>query len=103
MSWVPASWSASTDEAFVDALRDDRLTGLRLFVWGLFPSRSGREERVEVVIRRDGDAYLAECQVQATEPGIAEETFTERWDRGALIAWFAQARASFEPSLWVRR
>jgi hypothetical protein len=103
MSWLAGSWASTTDDALVHALRDGRLTGLRLFVWGLFPSLSGREERVEVVIRSDGDTFIADCQVQETEPGIVEETFTARWDEPGLIAWVARARASTEPSLWVRR
>lgn len=103
MSWVPASWSSNTDDALVRALRDARLSGLCLFVWGLFPSFSGREERVEVVIRVDGDRFVADCQVQETEPGIAEEVFTASWDEAGLIAWLVRARGSFEPSLWVGR
>ena len=99
MSWVPGSWSSWSDEALVARLREGR--GVRLFVWDLFPSFSGREERVEVVIRAEGEAFVAACEVQETEPGIVEERFAERWDGPGLLAWLGRARASSEPSLWV--
>ena len=62
MSWLAGSWASTTDDALVHALRDGRLTGLRLFVWGLFPSLSGREERVEVVLRELEAVVVSEAR-----------------------------------------
>ena len=99
MAWAPGSWSTWSDEALVAGLRAGR--GVRVLVWDLFPSFSGREERVEVVLSADGDAFVGACEVQQTEHGIVEERFAERWDAPALLAWLGRARASYEPSLWL--
>lgn len=101
MPWVPGSWSSWSDEALIARLREG--LGVRLFVWDLFPSFSGREERVEVVIRPDGDAFVGACEVQETEPGIVEERFAARWDEGELLTWLGRVRPSYEPSLWLER
>jgi hypothetical protein len=99
MPWVPSSWSSWSDEALGARLRAG--SRLRLFVWDLFPSFSGREERVEVVIRAEGEGFVGVCEVQGTEAGIMEERFAELWDAAGLVGWLGLARASYEPSLWL--
>jgi hypothetical protein len=101
MPWAPGSWSSWSDEALVACLRAGR--GVRVLVWDLFPSFSGREERVEVALSADGDGFVGACEVQQTEHGVVEERFAARWDEGDLLSWLGRARASYEPSLWLER